>query len=81
MFERHAYTTQAFIPMARGEWGAGVGEPAIARIEGEGGMLVIVALNGPGQSSLFRPRVRLPFPTVTVTDCRHRTATQTTGQI
>jgi ureidoglycolate hydrolase len=54
MFERHAFTTQAFIPMAKGEWGAGVGESAMARTEGEGGMLVIVALNGPGQSLLFR---------------------------
>jgi ureidoglycolate hydrolase len=59
MFERHAFTTQAFIPMAKGEWGAGVGEPAMARTEGEGGMLVIVALNGPGQSSPCRPRLRV----------------------
>jgi ureidoglycolate hydrolase len=59
MFERHAFTTQAFIPMAKGEWGAGVGEPALARTEGEGGMLVIVALNGPGQSSPCRPRLRV----------------------
>lgn len=50
MFERHSFTTQAFLPMAKGEWGGGVGEPAMAREEGEGGMLVVVALNGPGAS-------------------------------
>lgn len=54
MFERHSFTTQAFIPMAKGEWGGGVGEPAMERTEGEGGMLVVVALNGEGAS-------RLPF--------------------
>lgn len=37
--------------MAKGEWGAGIGEPAMARAEGEGGMLIIVALNGLGPSS------------------------------
>lgn len=46
MFERHAATTQAFIPMARGEWGGGIGEP---KLEGTGGMVVLAALNGPGE--------------------------------
>jgi hypothetical protein len=42
MFERHSFTTQAFIPMAKGEWGGGVGEPAMERTEAREGCSLLL---------------------------------------
>lgn len=50
MFERHACTTQAFIPMQRGEW-LGEKELSYEAEMGKPGMIVLAALNGPGESS------------------------------
>ena len=50
MLERHAATTQAFIPMAKAgaEWEEFNGEKALKQTTG-GGMIVVGCLNGPGE--------------------------------
>jgi hypothetical protein len=55
MLERHAYTTQAFLPLAKAgaEWEKFSGQDQLVDTPGIGGLLVAACLNDQGKRKLF----------------------------